>query len=72
MENKRVSLQMYMSSETRRKLRKLAADRDVSVNDLIRQAAQKTFDAEGIGINLAEGLDTWGGAGRKTKGEESE
>lgn len=61
MDNKRVSTQVYMSSETRRRLRKLAADRDMSVNDLIRETLQKQFDSEGVDIDMSDGIEPHGG-----------
>jgi hypothetical protein len=70
MANDRVSIQMYVSRETRRQLRILAAERSTSVSELLRQSLQKHFDAEGVKINLSEGLENWGGSRRDNSDEE--
>jgi hypothetical protein len=60
MADDRVPIQMYITREVRRKLRILAAERSVSVSELMRQSVQRYFDSEGITINLSEGLESWG------------
>lgn len=74
MENKRVSVQMYMSANTRKKLRMLAVERDITINELLRDVLQKGFKSEGIDIDMSEGIEERGGykGGPKDKREVSE
>jgi hypothetical protein len=69
MADDRVPIQMYVTREVRRKLRVLAAERSVSVSELMRQSVQRYFDSEGVSINLSEGLESWG---RKRDNENEE
>lgn len=61
MDSNRVSVQVYMSRETRKRLRMMAVERDISINDLIRDTLQKGFKSEGIEIDMSEGLEERGG-----------
>jgi len=62
---------MYVTREVRRKLRVLAAERSLSVSELMRQSVQKYFDSEGVDISLSEGLDTWGRKREEDKSDDA-
>lgn len=61
MDNNRVSVQVYMSRDIRKQLRVMAAERDITINDLIRETLEKGFKSEGIEIDMSEGLEERGG-----------
>lgn len=61
MEKKQVSTQLYMSTETRRRLRQIAGNRDMTVNNLIRDLVQKQLKEEGEEIDMYDGVEERGG-----------
>jgi hypothetical protein len=72
MDSNRVSVQVYMSRDIRKQLRVMAAERDITINDLIRETLEKGFKSEGIEIDMSAGLEDRGGwrGGPKDKDKE--
>jgi plasmid stability protein len=64
MANQQIHLRIPVSANGRQQLRVLAAQRGISIAELVRQTLTKQLTQEGVEINLSEGLDTWGGPGR--------
>ena len=70
MDKKQVSTQLYMSVETRRRLRQIAVNRDTTVNDLIRDLVQKTLTSEGEEIDMFDGVERRSGYRPRKEGKE--
>lgn len=70
MPNDLPQLRIPVSENARRQLKVVAAQRGISIAELVRTAVQNQLQQEGIEVDLSEGLDTWGGAGRKSKDDE--
>ena len=60
-------LRTYVSTAVRKQIRVIAAQEDVTVAELLREALQHYLTSKGIDINVNAGLDGWGG---KRGGEE--
>lgn len=69
MAESRLSVKLSVSKEVRRQLRVLAAHEDKTISDLLRDALEEYFKKRGVAVDLKDGLDTWGGAGRKEKSD---
>lgn len=72
METKTVTLQVKVSDAVRDQLRVQAALDRKTLAEFMRQLAQEALAQRGIEIDMSEGLDSWGGAGRKGKTETAE
>lgn len=53
-------LNIPLSGEVKRKLKVVASERGMSTSELFRTALQRYLDAEGVQIDVSEGLESWG------------
>ena len=65
-----VHLRISVTAKTRQQLKIIAAQRGTNTAEMFRKAMQDYLAREGIELDLAEGLNTWGGPGRKGKSDE--
>jgi hypothetical protein len=65
-----VYLRLSVDPKVRKKLKSIALEQDITVADLLRRSVEEYLKARGIEIDMSEGLDTWGGPGRKNQSEE--
>lgn len=65
-----VQLRMYVTKEARKKLRVITAQQEITIADLLRSAVEEYLANRGIEINLSEGIESWGGPGRKGKDDD--
>lgn len=65
-----VYIRVSVTTKIRQQLKVIAAQRDTSTAEMFRKAMQDYLAREGIEIDLAEGLNSWGGPGRKGKSDE--
>ena len=65
-----VHLRISVTAKTRQQLKIIAAQRGTNTAEMFRTAMQDYLAREGIEIDLAEGLNSWGGPGRKGKSDE--
>jgi hypothetical protein len=68
---KTVTLQIKVTDDIRDKLRIQAAINRQTLAEFVRSMAQVGIEESGFEIDMSEGLDTWGGAGRKGKSEDA-
>lgn len=65
-----IQLRTYVTPEVRKKLKVIAAQEELMIADLLRKAVEEYLKTRGIEIDMSEGLDTWGGPGRKGQSED--
>jgi hypothetical protein len=65
-----IQLRTYVTPEVRKKLKIIAAQEELTIADLLRKAVEEYLKTRGIEIDMSEGLDTWGGSGRKNKSDD--
>lgn len=65
-----VYIRVSVTAKIRQQLKIIAAQRGTNTAEMFRTAMQDYLAREGIEIDLAEGLNTWGGPGRKGKSKE--
>lgn len=65
-----VYLRLSVDPKVRKKLKSIALEQDITVADLLRRSVEEYLKARGIEIDMSEGLDTWGGPGRKNQSED--
>lgn len=65
-----VHLRISVTAKIRQQLKIIAAQRGTNTAEMFRTAMQDYLAREGIELDLAEGLSTWGGPGRKGKSDE--
>ena len=70
MPSEQIHLRTYVSPEVRKKLKVIAAQEDLTIAELLRRGVEAYLKQKGIEIDMDEGLDSWGGAGRKGKSNE--
>lgn len=57
-------LRVPISNKTRQALKRIALEKEISIAQLTRDALQAYLSQQGIDIDVSEGLESWGGAGR--------
>lgn len=70
-EKKKAPVQIVVSDDVKWKLRDQATKEKKPLSVFVREALQFYLDHKGIEIDLTEGLETWGGAGRKAKADDA-
>jgi hypothetical protein len=65
-----VYIRVSVTSKIRQQLKVIAAQKNTNTAEMFRKAMQDYLAREGIELDLAEGLNTWGGPGRKGKSDE--
>lgn len=65
-----VYIRVSVNSKIRQQLKVIAAQKGTNTAEMFRKAMQDYLAREGIELDLAEGLNTWGGPGRKGKSDE--
>jgi hypothetical protein len=65
-----VYLRVSVDPKVRKKLKTVAVELDITIADLLRRSVEEYLKARGIEIDMSEGLDTWGGPGRKNQSED--
>jgi len=67
MANTPIHIRVPVSDEIRHQLKVIAAQKKMTIAELFRTSVEMRLKSEGVTIDLTEGLDTWGGPGRKGK-----
>ena len=70
MSNEPVYLRVSVDPKVRKKLKSIAVEQDITVADLLRRSVEEYLKTRGIEIDMSEGLDTWGGPGRKNQSDD--
>jgi hypothetical protein len=72
MSNESPQLRIPVGKKTRQALKQLALNQETSIAQITRDALQEYLSKRGIDIDMSDGIESWGGAGRKGKDEDEE